>query len=203
MGAKYIDMTLFLRLNYLCMNDFFLSSLIFFLKSYWSLLLNVFSNDVVWDMNCICKWGDPYASGKTVALIRVSLQYLPHIGFIYVSFIYCILLLNKFDFELTFLCQLRVLANMYQLSAFWPGASRCQTLQWRHNEHDGVSNHRRLECLLNRLSRRSSKKTSKFRVTGLCEGNSPVTGEFPPQMASNAQIVSIWWCHHGKAGVTQ
>ena len=37
------------------------------------------------------------------------------------------------------------------------------------------------------------KKTSKLRVTGLCEGNSPVTGEFPAQMASNAENVSISW----------
>ena len=28
-------------------------------------------------------------------------------------------------------------------------------------------------------------KTSKFRVTGLWAGNSPVTGEFPAQKASN------------------
>ena len=41
-----------------------------------------------------------------------------------------------------------------------------------------------------------SKKTSKLRVTGLCEGNSPVTGEFPAQGASNAENVSIWWRHH-------
>ena len=27
-------------------------------------------------------------------------------------------------------------------------------------------------------------------------GNSPVTGEFPAQMASNADNVSIWWRHH-------
>ena len=47
-------------------------------------------------------------------------------------------------------------------------------LQWRHNERDGVSNHQRLDCLLNRLLRYRSKKTSKLRVTGLCEGNSPV-----------------------------
>ena len=40
------------------------------------------------------------------------------------------------------------------------------TLPWRHNGHDGVSNHRRLDCLLNRLFRRRSKKTSKLRVTG-------------------------------------
>ena len=45
-------------------------------------------------------------------------------------------------------------------------------------------------------SRRRSKKTSKLRVTGLCAGNSPVTGEFPTQMASNAENVPIWWRLH-------
>ena len=50
----------------------------------------------------------------------------------------------------------------------------------------------------NRLFGRRSKKTSKLRVTALCEGNSPVpvTGEFPAQMAGNAANVSIWWRHH-------
>ena len=66
----------------------------------------------------------------------------------------------------------------------------------RHNERDGVSNHRRLDYFLNRFCRSSSKKTSKLRVTGLCEGNSPVTGEFPAQRASNTENVSIWWRHH-------
>ena len=46
-------------------------------------------------------------------------------------------------------------------------------LQWRHNDQDGVSNHQPRGCLLNRLFRRRSKKTSKLRVTGLCVGNSP------------------------------
>ena len=45
-------------------------------------------------------------------------------------------------------------------------------------------------------SRRRSKKTSKIRVTGLCAGNSPVTDEFPAQMASNPENASIWWRHH-------
>ena len=45
-------------------------------------------------------------------------------------------------------------------------------------------------------SRRRSKKTLQLRVAGLCAGNSPVTGEFPAQMASNAENVSIWWRHH-------
>ena len=47
------------------------------------------------------------------------------------------------------------------------------TLRWRHNDHDGVSNHQPHGCLLNRLVKRRSKKTSKLRVTGLCVGNSP------------------------------
>ena len=70
------------------------------------------------------------------------------------------------------------------------------TLRWRHNERDCVSNHQPHDCFLNCLFRRRSKKTSKLRVTGLCAGNSPGTGEFPAQMASNAENVSIWWRHH-------
>ena len=74
--------------------------------------------------------------------------------------------------------------------------SKETTLQWRHNECDGVSNHQPHDCLFNRLFRHRSKKSSKLRVTGLCAGNSPVTGEFPAQMASNAENDSIWWRHH-------
>ena len=52
-------------------------------------------------------------------------------------------------------------------------------LERRYNERDGVSIHRRLDCLLKRLFKRRSKKTSKLRVTGLCEGNSPVSVNSP------------------------
>ena len=51
--------------------------------------------------------------------------------------------------------------------------SKRYTLHWRQNDHDGVSKHHPHGCLLNRLFRRRSKKTSKPRVTGLCAGNSP------------------------------
>ena len=67
----------------------------------------------------------------------------------------------------------------------------CSALQWRHNGGDGVSNHQPHDCLLKRLIRRRSKKTSQLRVTGLCERNSPVTGDFPAQRASNAENISI------------
>ena len=69
-------------------------------------------------------------------------------------------------------------------------------LLWRHNGHDVVSNHQPNDCLLIRSFRRRSRKMPKLRVTGLCVGNSPETGEFPTQMASNAENVSIWWRHH-------
>ena len=70
------------------------------------------------------------------------------------------------------------------------------SLQWRHNGHDSASNHQPHNCLLNRLFGCRSKKTSKPRVTGLCAGNLAGTGDFPAQMASNAEHVSIWWRHH-------
>ena len=76
------------------------------------------------------------------------------------------------------------------------------TLRWRHDGRDSVSNHLHHDCLLNRLFRRRSKKTSKLRVTGLWgRGNSPGTGEFPAQMASDAENVSIWWRHHGQGPI--
>ena len=71
-----------------------------------------------------------------------------------------------------------------------------RSLQWRHNERDGISNHRRLHCWFNCWFRCRSEKTSKHRGNGLCEGNSPMAGEFPAQRASNAENVSIWWRHY-------
>ena len=70
------------------------------------------------------------------------------------------------------------------------------TLRWRHNDHGGVSNHQPHDCLLNRLFRRRSKKTSKAPCHWpLCKEFNG-TGEFPAQRASYAENVSIWWRHH-------
>ena len=74
------------------------------------------------------------------------------------------------------------MGKLFNLSACWLlPVNTCEkeqstmlwSLQWRHNGHDGVSNHQPRGCLLNRLFRRRSKKTPKLRVTGLCVGNSP------------------------------
>ena len=70
------------------------------------------------------------------------------------------------------------------------------SVQWRHNERDCLTDHGPHDCLLNRLLRHRSRETSKLRVTGLSEGNSPMTGEFLAQRVSNTENVSIWWRHH-------
>ena len=71
-------------------------------------------------------------------------------------------------------------------------------LQWSHNGRDGVSNHQPHDCLLNRLFRRRSKKTSKLRVTGLCVGKSPVRRKmfsFDGVIMRNVHVIgqpSVW-----------
>ena len=78
-----------------------------------------------------------------------------------------------------------------------------ESLRWRHNERGDVSNHQRLDCLLNRLFRRRSKKTSKLRVTGPCEGNPPMTGGLPSRRAINAENVPIWWRRRVSPGAVE
>ena len=68
--------------------------------------------------------------------------------------------------------------NIVIFQAIWSkAAANAVTLLWRHNGRDDVSNHQPHECLLNRSSRRRSKKSSKLRVTGPCAGKSPETGD--------------------------
>ena len=85
----------------------------------------------------------------------------------------------------------KMLPPTYIIQSYhWPFWIRFTALQWRHNECDSVSNHQPHDCLLNRLFRHISKKTSKLRVTGLCVGihrwpvnsphKGPVTGKMFP-----------------------
>ena len=76
-----------------------------------------------------------------------------------------------------------------------PSVSNAKSLlQWRHNERDGVSNHRRLDCLIAQLfvqaldQRKHQSSVSLAFVRG--------TGGFPSQRTSNAENVFIWWRHH-------
>ena len=106
------------------------------------------------------------------------------------------LLNNLFEVTIKAILTLIISTLITSQKARKAGWVALSSLQWRHNEGGSVSNNQRLHCLLNC---RISKKTSKLRITDLCVGNSPVTGEFPAQKASNAENVSIWWRHHNDA----
>ena len=75
--------------------------------------------------------------------------------------------------------QIIVMFNMKPYHARCISGKLDQSLHWRDNDHDDVLNHQPHACLLNRLIRRRSKKTSKLRVTGLCAGNSPGPVNYP------------------------
>ena len=64
------------------------------------------------------------------------------------------------------------------------------TLQRRHNEGDGVSNHQPNDCSLNCLFKAQIKENIKA-LRHWPAGNSSVTREFPAQRASNAENISI------------
>ena len=64
--------------------------------------------------------------------------------------------------------RIQTLISVY--NCFFP-----KSWQWRNNGPDGVSNHQPNTCLLGRLFRPRSRKTSKLCVTGIFAGNSPMT----------------------------
>ena len=59
--------------------------------------------------------------------------------------------------------------------------------QWRHNELDGISKHRRLDCLLNCLFRHRSKKTWKVCVK--CKRKIVADGEINKRSFRNIHIL--------------
>ena len=73
--------------------------------------------------------------------------------------------------QFTFMLEQKSSVNPLHAEILWGNRknSFCQlstlTLQRHHNEHHGVSNHQHLDCLLNRLFRFTSQKTSKLRAS--------------------------------------
>ena len=132
---------------------------------------------VLWWMYHIACMGSPY---ETLAMSLCSRSDTRHDA----EEIYIKMNVNICHKRLIFHLRLCVITLWVPIPYSWEprppwDVKRSLSLQWRHYGRDGVTNHRRLHCLINRLFKRVSKKTSKLCVTGLCEGNSPVTGEFP------------------------
>ena len=72
---------------------------------------------------------------------------------------------------------------------------------WSRHDETTATQITGISIVYSTVSSGADKKKSKLRVTGLCEGNSPVTREFPSLRASNAENVFISWRHHDNAQV--
>ena len=94
---------------------------------------------------------------------------------------------------------LEVGVNLWSTILMWSGSqSDFITLRWRHNGHDGVSNHQSHHCLLSRLIRRRSKKHQSSALLTFVRGihrwpvNSPhkwpVTRKYRGLLHSSAVI---------------
>ena len=82
-----------------------------------------------------------------------------------------------------------IFTNVYSISV-----QLCLS-QWRHNGRDSVSNHKPHDCLLNRLFRHRSKKTSKLHVTGLPRGAVNSLFKWPVTRNMFPFDDVIRWCH--------
>ena len=68
-----------------------------------------------------------------------------------------------------------------------------ETLRWRHNERDGVSNHQPHDCLLNGLFVQIKENIKQ------APRHWPLCGEFTGNSPHKRGNVSIWWRHHEKS----
>ena len=69
--------------------------------------------------------------------------------------------------------------------------ARFTPLRWRHNEHEGVSNHQPHGCLLDRVFKENIKALRHWPLWGEFTGDRWI----PAQRVSNVENVSIWWRH--------
>ena len=134
-----------------------------------------------WLLNCLTHWGRDEMDAISQTTFSNAFSWMK---------------ILKFRIKCHWSLFLRVLLTIFQHRFwYWLGAYQATS----HYANQCWLDHWRIYASLglNELIMRRSKKTSKLRVTGLCAGNSPATGEIPSQMASNAENVSIWWHHHG------
>ena len=138
-----------------------------------------------WPHRCTWCWSIYYGanlpiSGQTCDVVDMSICTPSQIHV-------CTYFEYNFDTHVDLICLCRMIPSSGWRFHHYQTCLSCAS-QWHHTEHDDVSNHQPHQCLLSRLFGRRSKKTSKLRVTGLCAGNSPGTGEFPAQTSSNAEM---------------
>ena len=114
------------------------------------------------------------------------LSYLQYVGGVCVQLMHSGLTIDRIHLYLFFLsaiCNQKYLP-LLQLTYFPIITMTSQWAQWRLKSPTSP-------LFTQPFIRAQIKEISKLRVTGLCAGNSSGTCEFPAQMASNAENVSI------------
>ena len=119
------------------------------------MMLNVFNSNEEW--KCCSKYVKICFFDAVISMFHFSIKWLVLVA---------AFLTNPYEIE-----NARISIHMFvkksaKVSQYWRPTHI--PLHWRHNGCDSVSNHQPRGCLLNRLFRRRSKKTSELPVTGLC-----------------------------------
>ena len=73
------------------------------------------------------------------------------------------------------------------------GTIGCCLLQWRHMRASQITS---VSMVCSSVCSGADQRKHQSSPSLAFEGNSPMTGEFLLQRASNAKNVSIWWRHH-------
>ena len=84
----------------------------------------------------------------------------------------------------------------------FPGNYDIASLQWRHNDRNGVSNHQLHDCLLNRLFRHRWKKTSKaprhWPLWGEFTGDRWIPCTKGQQRGKSFHLMTSSWLHNAR-----
>ena len=88
----------------------------------------------------------------------------------------------------------RIKRSRFVRSVLWPRTYLTDSLQWRHNEGEDVSNHRRLDCLTKLCSGADQRKNQNS--LGVVRGIHRWPLNSPPFRTSDTENVSIWWRLH-------
>ena len=160
-----------------------------------------------WFQDPMSRWGCLYGVQNYICLLL----------YVYITQVFetfdCCLASNNYLYNVVLLPTVPLLVTTTK-----PHCSSLIVLQWRHNEGDGVSNRWCVDCLLSHLFRRRSKKTSKLRVSGICEGRPLICNEpnqiwFALGCSDNIRVCwrcinSLWpskstWRHRSKSTLAQ
>ena len=83
----------------------------------------------------------------------------------------------------------------------WDGRGMSLTWQWRQNERDGVLNHLRLDCLLNRSEQRRHQSSASLAFVRGIHRSLHVLGVFVWLSWRHVSFKLIWHVLHGKFSI--